>query len=95
MTRTDYRLGRNVARTYLDYYHVVGVIPLGLPASPGALKRAGRRSRPRHRRRSRYVVRGTRYAVRGTRACDSQCPYPEPAGRPTSRGRRGTWAPMA
>ncbi|KAE8749703.1 hypothetical protein FOCC_FOCC003690 [Frankliniella occidentalis] len=49
----DYRLGRNVARTYLDYYHVVGVIPLGLPVSPGALKRAGRRSRPRHRRRSR------------------------------------------
>lgn len=29
---SDCRLGRNIARTYLDYYRAIGVIPMNLPA---------------------------------------------------------------
>lgn len=31
--RSDYRLGRNIARTYLDYYRAIGVIPANLPCN--------------------------------------------------------------
>nr|CAD7442671.1 unnamed protein product [Timema bartmani] len=52
------RLGRNVVRTYLDYYRVVGVVPAGLPTAPSSPEPRPRtnssrspssRSRPRSR----------------------------------------------
>ncbi|XP_006622667.1 cytosolic carboxypeptidase 6 [Apis dorsata] len=42
-----YRLGRNLARVFLEYYKLMGIIPTGLPDQPST-KRT-RQSRPRHR----------------------------------------------
>ncbi|XP_066588987.1 cytosolic carboxypeptidase 6 [Prorops nasuta] len=42
-----YRLGRNIARAFLEYYKLTGLIPSGLPDQPSSKR--GRQSRQRHR----------------------------------------------
>ncbi|XP_076668212.1 uncharacterized protein LOC143368891 [Andrena cerasifolii] len=43
----DYRLGRNLARVFLEYYKLMGLIPAGLPDQPSTKR--SRQSRPRYR----------------------------------------------
>ena len=45
---SDYRLGRNIARTYLDYYRATGVIPANVPAPVAASPEPRRRARSSH-----------------------------------------------
>ncbi|XP_015599714.1 cytosolic carboxypeptidase 6 isoform X2 [Cephus cinctus] len=42
-----YRIGRNLARVFLEYYRLTGLIPAGLPDQPS--NKRGRQSRQRHR----------------------------------------------
>ncbi|KAL0119285.1 hypothetical protein PUN28_009693 [Cardiocondyla obscurior] len=42
-----YRVGRNLARVFLEYYRLTGLIPSGLPDQPSS--RRARQSRQRHR----------------------------------------------
>lgn len=60
--KTDYRLGRNIARTYLDYYRATGVIPANVPApvaaSPEPRMRPKSSYSPSVRPRSRPRTRG-------------------------------------
>jgi hypothetical protein len=59
---SDYRLGRNIARTYLDYYRATGVIPAHVPAPVAASSEPRRPARSSHspsgRPRSRPRTRG-------------------------------------
>ena len=43
----DYRVGRNLARVFLEYYKLTGLIPSGLPDQPS--NKRDRQSRQRHR----------------------------------------------
>lgn len=53
---TDYRCGRNLARTFLQYYRFINVLPVPLPTEVRQKKRRPRTHQSRSRSKNRYEV---------------------------------------